>query len=68
LLNICILGGFTRVVHLKNRLGDDAPISILEFVDRNGELRPATICTKEFYEQKRALQHKHIKLQKERRL
>jgi large subunit ribosomal protein L17 len=41
--------GFTRVLHLKNRMGDNAPISVLEFVDRKGELRPAAECGKEYF-------------------
>lgn len=43
--------GFTRVIHVKNRQGDNAPLSYLEFVDRPGELRPARICTPQTWEQ-----------------
>eukprot|EP00587_Corethron_hystrix_P012932 CAMPEP_0113314610 /NCGR_PEP_ID=MMETSP0010_2-20120614/10597_1 /TAXON_ID=216773 ORGANISM="Corethron hystrix, Strain 308" /NCGR_SAMPLE_ID=MMETSP0010_2 /ASSEMBLY_ACC=CAM_ASM_000155 /LENGTH=159 /DNA_ID=CAMNT_0000170921 /DNA_START=66 /DNA_END=545 /DNA_ORIENTATION=+ /assembly_acc=CAM_ASM_000155 len=35
-------GGYTRVLPLsKRRLGDGSKMSVLEFVDREGELRPA---------------------------
>jgi large subunit ribosomal protein L17 len=32
-------GGYTRVIHTRSRLGDAAPLSLIEFVDRPGELR-----------------------------
>lgn len=43
--------GFTRVVHAKNRDGDNAPLSYLEFIDRPGEIRPARLCTPQTWEQ-----------------
>jgi hypothetical protein len=43
--------GFTRVVHVRRRDGDNAPLSYLEFVDRPGELRPAIIQTPQTWQQ-----------------
>jgi len=37
-------GGFTRVIRSKRRVGDGAPMAYIEFVDRQGELRPAKTC------------------------
>lgn len=37
--------GFTRVVHVRKRHGDNAPLSYLELVDRPGEIRPSIMCT-----------------------
>ena len=34
-------GGYTRVLKCGNRHGDWAPMAYIEFVDRDGELRPA---------------------------
>jgi hypothetical protein len=35
------MGGYTRVIRTGFRRGDRAPMAILEFVDREGEVRPA---------------------------
>ncbi len=43
--------GFTRVVHVRRRDGDNAPLSYLEFVDRPNELRPAIIQTPQTWQQ-----------------
>ena len=56
--------GWTRVVHAKNRLGDNAPLSFLEFVDRPGELRPAMLCTEETFEQVRDRHRKNVEEQR----
>jgi large subunit ribosomal protein L17 len=35
-------GGYTRIVHIQNRVGDNAPMSILEFVEKSKpEEKPA---------------------------
>lgn len=34
-------GGYTRVVRTRIRSADAAPLAFIEFVDREGELRPA---------------------------
>jgi hypothetical protein len=35
------VGGYTRVLRCGFRKGDQAPMAILEYVDREGEIRPA---------------------------
>jgi len=34
-------GGYTRVVRTRHRFGDAAPMAIVEFIDREGELKAA---------------------------
>ena len=41
-------GGYTRVVRLKERRGDNADMSVLELVDREGEVRLSKECDAEF--------------------
>ena len=33
-------GGYTRIVHVQNRLGDNAPMSILELVEKSEKTEP----------------------------
>ena len=33
-------GGYTRIVHIQNRLGDNAPMSILELVEKSEKAEP----------------------------
>ena len=33
-------GGYTRIIHTQNRLGDNAPMSILELVEKSPEAAP----------------------------
>src|SRR3954462_915132 len=33
-------GGYTRIVHLQNRIGDNAPMSILELVEKGEKTEP----------------------------
>lgn len=47
-------GGCTRVAHLKERRGDNAPMSILELVDREGEIRPAAVVSEEYHAERQA--------------
>ena len=35
------VGGYTRVLQTRRRVGDGAQMAYIEFVDREGELRPA---------------------------
>ena len=41
-------GGYSRVVHLRERRGDNAPMSVLELVDREGEIRGARIIDEQY--------------------
>ena len=41
-------GGYSRVMHLRERRGDNAPMSLLELVDREGEVRPARVVDEEY--------------------
>ena len=59
--------GFTRVMHVKNRTGDSAPMSYLELVDREGEIQPAKLCTKEYDEARKAQVEEHTSWQKRTR-
>jgi large subunit ribosomal protein L17 len=34
-------GGYTRIVHIANRIGDNAPMSILELVEKGEKAEPA---------------------------
>ena len=43
-------GGFTRIVKTTRRLGDGKQKAYLEFVDRDGELRPASECNEDTWE------------------
>src|SRR5437868_7457701 len=33
-------GGYTRIVHVENRVGDNAPMSILELVEKSEKVEP----------------------------
>ena len=35
-------GGFTRIVRTRRRYRDDAPMAFIEFIDRDGEIRPCS--------------------------
>ena len=41
-------GGYTRVVRLKERRGDNADMSVLELVDREGEVRLSKECDEQY--------------------
>lgn len=59
--------GFTRVIHVRRRLGDNAPLSYLEFVDRPGELRPPILCTPHTWEQVQLMRDTNDQRQKRTR-
>eukprot|EP00808_Paulinella_micropora_P002570 g49714.t1 len=43
-------GGYTRILRTRRRLGDNAPMAFIEFVDRPGELRPARKVDKAYHD------------------
>lgn len=58
-------GGYTRVIKLKNRVGDNAEVSVLEFVDRGKEeMRPAALVDRVYHVQRRAVENTQSQLQK----
>lgn len=59
--------GFTRVIHLKRRDGDNAALSYLEFVDRPNELRPSRICTPQTFQQVQLMREKNNTAQRQTR-
>jgi large subunit ribosomal protein L17 len=33
-------GGYTRLIHLQNRVGDNAPMAVLELVEKSEKIEP----------------------------
>ena len=58
-------GGYTRVVRLKERRGDNADMSVLELVDREGEVRESKECDAEFAAQQGEVVKEYQEWQKE---
>ena len=53
-------GGYTRLIHTKNRVGDNAPMSILELVEKSTKAEPE----KKAYEKKKASSEKKASAEK----